>query len=71
MNHFLYVLWSLFAIETNVSYDYVEMYCPKHNTEISAIECDVKINLFDELSDKEFIDYVSDCLQQKSKMFLL
>jgi len=71
MNHFIYLLWSLFATETNVSYDSVESYCPIYNTEISAIECDVKINLFHEISDKEFVNYISDCLQQERNMFLL
>jgi|3_EtaG_2_1085321.scaffolds.fasta_scaffold150927_2 hypothetical protein len=71
MDYFIYLIWLLFATDLDSHHTHVESYCAIYNTEISAIECDVKINSFDEMSDKEFINYVSECLDRKSKMFLL
>ena len=71
MNHFIYILWSLFATETNDYYDKVEAYCPSYTMETSALTCDINLSLIEQMSDKEYKDYVSVCLSKKSKMFLL
>ena len=71
MNHFIYILWSLFATETNDYYDKVEAYCPTYTMETSALVCDINLSLIEQMSDKEYEDYVSVCLSKKSKMFLL
>jgi hypothetical protein len=71
MTHYMYILWSLFATQTNGYYDQVEAYCPSYTMETSATVCDVNLSLIEQMSDKEYKDYVSDCLSKKSKMFLL
>ena len=71
MNHFIYILWALFATETHNYYDKVEAYCPSYTMETSALTCDVNLSLIEQMSDKEYKDYVSVCLSKKSKMFLL
>ena len=71
MTHFIYLLWSLFAIEHNNYYDKVETYCPTYNIETSSIVCEANLSLIERMSPKEYMDYVFICLQQESKMFLL
>jgi hypothetical protein len=71
MTHYMYILWSLFAAETNDYYDQVEAYCPSYTMETSAVTCDINLSLIEQMSDKEYKDYVSICLSKKSKMFLL
>ena len=71
MNHFIYILWSLFATETKGYYDQVEAYCPSYTIETSALMCDINLSLIEQMSDKVYEDYVSVCLSKKSKMFLL
>ena len=71
MNHFVYILWTLFVTETHGYYDKVETYCPNYTMEKSALMCDVNLSLIEQMSDKEYKDYVSVCLSKKSKMFLL
>ena len=71
MNHFMFLLWSLFATETSDYYNQVEAYCPSYTMETSVLTCDINLSLIAQMSDKEYKDYVSVCLSKKSKMFLL